>query len=223
MQVGLSARQVSTSQQALTLLNKAQEAAAAPLEKQARTTSPWSAGSLESTVSNRAIATIQQLVQGQGSSTTTFKILGGGEKTVPSDEYEFAARTTFQTIDEIRDDLLATETSKRERALADVINRGLTDRIAFYKNDLETWKRSMANGTVKVELLDDRVPGQTDYRATRWPHGSVASIAAEVVVPFDWEAFNRVYGDSKGGYDRNYTVGEFGNYFMRGYVISWEK
>jgi hypothetical protein len=223
MQVGLSTRQVSTSQQALTLLNKAQEAKAAPFEKQARTTSPWSAGSLESTVSGRAIATIQQLVQGQGSATTTFKIQGGGEKTVPTDEYEFAAKTSFRNIEEARDYFLATETSRREAILADVTNRGLTDHVAHYQTYLETWKRSMANGTVKVELLDDRVPAQTDYTAIRWPDGSVASIAGEVVVPFDWEAFNRVFGDGKGGYDRNYTVGVGGNYFMRGYVISWEK
>lgn len=183
-------------------------------------TTTWS--SQANSVSSRSAAAIQDLAHGGATGTKTFKILGGGERTVSADEYDFAAKTTFRTLEEVAADFVSTQVGIDEDALEQVQSIGWTEQAAFLVSQIDSLKRSLANGSVKVELLDDRVSGNDyDYAGIRDSNGNVGGLRGVNVKPLDWDAFSKVYGNGQGGYDRNYLVG--GNYFIRGYVISWEK
>jgi hypothetical protein len=222
MQVGSIAASLPKNQSALKLITDIVESGKGDQSRRPDGRKVWSSETTASTVSSRSASAIQDLVQGKASGTTTFKVLGGGERSVPTDEYEFAARTTFQTVEEVAADFVATQVETYEAALKQVQSIGWTEQAEFLTSQIDSLKKSLANGTVKVELLDDRVSGNDyDYTGMRDSEGNVGGLRGVNVKPLDWDAFNKVYGDGQGGYDRNYLVG--GNYFIRGYVISWEK
>jgi hypothetical protein len=221
MQVGLSVRQVSTSQQALTLLNKAQEAAAALQEKGPGTNVPWITSALEKTVSGRAAAAIQELVQNGPPGTTTFRELGGKERTVPADEYQFFAENQAQSLEQVLKEFIEIELISSPQVISQAISAGRLDDARERTAWFDTLKRSMANGTLKIELLDDRVAQDIEFFGVRDSTGRMAGMDGRVIQDIDWQAFDQVYRSENGGSDRHMLVGS--NYWIRGYVISWEK
>ena len=151
----------------------------------------------------------------------TFKRLGGPDQTLPTDEYEFFSKNVAQTLEQVKQEFIDNQLQAWPQLINQALDEGRYEDAETYSSYRDAMKRSLANGSFKIELLDDRVAGDSRWYGLRDSEGNVGGMRAETIKPLDWDAFYKTYGNGNGGYDRYDFVGS--NAFIRGYVISFEK
>lgn len=233
MSVGRLGQSVVSLQGVVQLLSSVGASPASGALSPTKPSDPWSVKTSGESVSARAIAKIQELVEGgSGSSTASarstdvaFTQTDGTVRLVPQDEYDWITRTgQSKTLEEQKAQFIAGQLNGLPQIIQQLRSQGYTEKAEAATKQLESLQRSVRNGTVTIEALDPRV--KSDHammRAIRDDNGTIIGMGGPSP---SIENFEEVYGNGTGldgaeGYDRNFSYGD--SFWLGIYVISWEK